>query len=240
MFSGRVTCGKMSLVMLHRLVPLAAVLLIITLAYNFVEGLLSILSGVNARSLTLVAFGADSYIEVLAAGAVLWRLTYRDEEAGEQAERRAMRFIGATFLVLAAAIVFQASVSLAERHRAEESLLGILVLVASVTLMPTLSMIKLWVAARTKLPVLAAEAKETVACSYLSLTALTGVVAIAVFGWWWLDSAAALLMVPWLVREGLEGLRMEACFEGIVPCFCRPCFFGLRGCKAVCCAPACC
>ena len=106
--------------------------------------------------------------------------------------------------------------------------------------MPTLSVIKLWVAARTKVPVLAAEAKETLACSYLSLTALTGVVAIAGFGWWWLDTAGALLMVPWLVREGLQGLRMEACFEGIVPCFCRPCFFGQRNCKAVCCAPACC
>ena len=70
---------------------------------------------------------------------------------------------------------------------------------------------KLRAAAHTGSRALAAEAKETLACSYLSFTLLLGLVANAAAGWWWADPAAALLMVPWLVREGLEGLRAERC-----------------------------
>ena len=86
-----------------------------------------------------------------------------------------------------------------------------------------------------RLLALAAEAKETIACSYLSLTLLAGLVANLLFGWWWLDAATALLLVPWLVREGLEGVRGDACFEGLTTCFCRSCLYGVRQCRAVCC-----
>jgi divalent metal cation (Fe/Co/Zn/Cd) transporter len=217
---------------------LARLLVGLTLFYNAFEGAVSVLAGVRAQSLTLVAFGADSYVEVLAAAAVLWRLSYEDEEEGERAEEHAMRLIGATFLLLAAGVSFDAVASLVNGRRAEESLLGILVLAASLVLMPTISIAKLWLAARTRMPVLAAEAKETVACSYLSLTTFGGLVAIALFGWWWLDASTALLMTPWLIKEGIEGIRAEACFDGIQPCFCRLCLFGLRKCPAPCCSPA--
>lgn len=218
----------------HRLLW-ASFLVGFTLLYNVFEGAASIIAGINANSLTLVAFGSDSYLEVLAAGAVLWRLSYKDEEEGERAEGRAMRVIGITFLLLAAGIAFQAVLSLADGKGAQESLFGLAVLALSLTLMPVLSLGKLWLAARTQMPVLAAEAKETIACSYLSLTAFAGLIAVALVGWWWLDSVAALLMVPWLVKEGVEGVKAEACFEGVVPCFCRLCFFGLRSCQAPCC-----
>ena len=220
--------------------PLAFALLLFTLLYNVGEGVVSVLSGIDAGSLTLVAFGADSYLEVLAAGAVLWRLTYRDDEAGEAAEKRAMRLVGATFLLLAAAIVFQAVSALATRESADESVPGVLVLTASLVIMPPLALAKLWLASRGNSPVLAAEAKETLACSWLTVTALLGVVAVFAFGWWWIDAAAALLMVPWLAKEGWEGIRAENCFEGLRPCFCKACTFGIRDCQPTCCSPSCC
>ena len=58
---------------------------------------------------------------------------------------------------------------------------------------------------------LLAEAKETLACSYLSLSLLTGLLLNSTLGWWWADPVAALLMVPWIVKEGLEGVRDEDC-----------------------------
>jgi divalent metal cation (Fe/Co/Zn/Cd) transporter len=219
---------------------LAVALLLLTAAYNLLEGVLALAAGLRAGSLTLLAFGADSYLEVTAAGAVLWRLSFRDAEAGERAERRALRLIGGTFLLLAAAVAVQATLALAARQAAAESHLGVAVLAASLVLMPFLSLAKLWTAARAALPALAAEARETVACAYLSLTAFAGVLATALVGWWWLDPITALLLVPWLVREGLEGLRGEACAEGERPCFCWWCLGGMRACARRCCLPACC
>jgi divalent metal cation (Fe/Co/Zn/Cd) transporter len=137
-------------------------------------------------------------------------------------------------------VAFQSVNALAGHHAAQESLVGIMLLAASLTVMPLLALAKLWTAARANLAVLAAEAKETVACSYLSLTAFAGLLATALLGWWWLDAAAALLLVPWLVREGLEGVRGDACFEGLRPCFCRACLGGLRSCATRCCTPVCC
>ncbi len=212
------------------LVRLAVGLLVLTLLYNVAEGAIAVLSGMRAHSLVLVAFGGDSYVEVLAAGAVLWRLTFRDEEAGERAEGRALRLIGATFLVLAAAVLFQGFLALVNRAGASESVVGLALLMTSLIVMPALAIAKLRIAAETNMPVFAAEAKETVACSYLSVTALLGLIATAAFGWWWLDATAALLMVPWLVKEGREGLKGEACYEGARVCWCRRCWFGIRAC----------
>lgn len=210
--------------------PGAFALLAITLLYNAAEGVAAIWAGISAGSIVLVSFGADSYLEVLAAGAVAWRLSFRDEEAGERAEARALRIVGFTFIALAAAVVFQSALSLSTREGAEESPAGIVILVASLVFMPLLATAKLRTAARAGLPALAAEAKETVACSYLSLTALLGLVATAIAGAWWIDPVAALLMVPWLIREGREGLRGEACFDGARLCWCRGCWFGFRAC----------
>lgn len=208
----------------------------LTAAYNVAEGLIAISSGVAAQSVALVAFGADSYLEVAAALAVGWRLMARDDEVGEQRETHALRFIGVTFLVLAAAVTIEAVLSLSGGEGASESLVGIVLLVASLAIMPAVAVAKLKVATERALPALAAEARETVACSYLSLTVLAGLVATWALGWWWLDAVAALAMVPWLVREGLEGVRGEACFDGAVLCWCRRCLWGVRDCRAACCA----
>jgi len=185
----------------------AKLLLAVTIAYNLIEGVVGLWAGLAAGSIALVAFGADSYLELAAASLVLWRLTVVDGDRAELIETRIRRFIGWTFLLLAAAVVGQAAWNLAAREGADESWLGIGIAIASVTVMPVVALLKLRVAARSDVPSLAAEAKETLACSYLSVTLLVGLVANALLGWWWLDSTTALLLVPWLIREGLEGVR---------------------------------
>ena len=214
----------------------AKILLLVTILYNVVEGVIAIWSGIAAGSFALVFFGADSYLEVAAASLVLWRVGIEDSEYAEVIEQRVVRFIGWTFLALSAAIVFQSVWSLSQQHGAEESLVGIGLALASVTVMPLIAFWKLQIAARGSLMSVAIEAKETMACSALSVTLLVGLVANAALGWWWLDAVTALLLVPWLLREGMEGIRGECCHDGMVLCSCRTCLFGLRACGAACCA----
>lgn len=185
-----------------------------TLAYNVIEAAIALASGAAADSIALVGFGLDSGIEVAAAAVMLWRLSLEtrgtDGEELERAERRVHRFVGATFLALAAYVTGQGW-TLWTQEAPQESLIGIALAAASLVIMPLVSWGKLRAAREIGSAALRAEAKETLACSYLSFALLLGLVANAAAGWWWADPAAALAMVPWLVREGREGIRGESC-----------------------------
>ena len=185
-----------------------------TMAYNVVEAGVAVGAGVLAGSIALVGFGLDSVIECAAAGALLWRLRVEargaDPVTVERTEQRVRRFIGATFLALSAYVLAEAGGTLLGGAHPEDSLPGIALAVASLVIMPLVAWGKLRVAARLGSASLRAEAKETLACAWLSVALLLGLVANAAAGWWWADPAAALVMVPWLVREGLEGLRAES------------------------------
>jgi len=190
-------------------------LVAITLAYNVLEAGIALWFGAGAESIALLGFGFDSAIECAAAGMLLWRLALEargaDAERIERAERRVHRFIGATFLALATYVTVQASLTLWRAQAPEESIPGIILAAASLVIMPLVAWGKLRAAREIPSAALRAEAKETLACSYLSFTLLLGLTANAVAGWWWADPVAALTMVPWLVREGLEGIRGEDC-----------------------------
>jgi len=181
-----------------------------TMAYNLVEAGIALWSGVVAGSIALVGFGLDSIIELAAASVLFWRLRVEArgaaEEAVEAAERRVHRFVGFTFFALAAYVLVIAVWTLVGPGEPAESLVGILLALASLIIMPLVAWGKFRAAREIPSPALRAEAKETLACSYLSFALLLGLTANALAGWWWADPAAALLMVPWLIREGWEGV----------------------------------
>jgi divalent metal cation (Fe/Co/Zn/Cd) transporter len=185
-----------------------------TLAYNLVEAGVAIWAGTEAGSIALLGFGLDSVIECAAAAVLLWRLAVElrggDEERVETAERRSRRFVGLTFLALAVYVLVESVLTLVSGDHPSSSLAGIVLAAVSLAVMPLLALAKLRTAGRLGSRALQAEAKETLACAYLSLTLLIGLALNAGFGWWWADPVAALAMVPWLVREGVEGVRGEA------------------------------
>ena len=196
------------------LVRWALWLLAFTIAYNVVEGVVAVWFGSAARSISLVAFGLDSGIECGAAAVLLWRIAIElrgaDEERTEAAERRAMRFVGGTFMALAIYVTAEAAMTLWNREPPEASVVGIVLTIVSLLVMPTLAWVKLRNARRIGSRALESEAKETIACAWLSSITLGGLAANAAFGWWWADPVAGLAMIPWLLREGMEGLRGEA------------------------------
>lgn len=190
-------------------------LVIATAAYNVVEAVIALWAGAAADSIALFGFGLDSVIETAAASVLLWRLYVEasgaDPETIDKSEHRVHRFVGATFVALAVYVVADAAWTLFARGTVAHSRIGLVVAAASLVIMPIIAVVKLKAAREIGSAALRAEAKETLACSYLSFTLLLGLVANSLAGWWWADPLAALLMVPWLVKEGIEGLRGGDC-----------------------------
>ena len=185
-------------------------LVIATMLYNIAEAVIALWAGSRAASIALIEFGLNSLIELSAGGLLLWRLRIElqggAEERVARADRRVHQFVGASFFALAVYVLGQASWMLWRQAAPDESPIGIILACLSLTIMPLVSFGKLRAAAVVGSRALRAEAKETLACSYLSLTLLLGLGANAALDWWWADPVAALGMLPWLIKEGREGL----------------------------------
>ena len=182
----------------------------LTIGWNVLEAVIAVSAGVLAGSVALVGFGLDSTIETIAAAALYIRLRAEmggaSEEQAEAHEARALRVVGVTFLILAAYIVYEAGSTLWFREPPEVSQVGIGLAALSLVVMPFLAFAKLRAGQKLQSRALIADSKETFVCSYLSLALLVGLGANGLYGAWWADPVAALLMLPWVVKEGLEAL----------------------------------
>lgn len=174
------------------------------ITYNLAEGVLSVVAGVLAGSVVLVGFGLDSAIEVSAAVVVVFHLTRSRDDEQPQWERRVAVFVGITLLGLAAYVAGRSVYSLVTESEPSESWIGIGITGASLVVMPVVSRMQRRLAERINSLALAADARETLVCTYLSATALAGLALNAFLGWWWADPLASLVMVFFIVREGWE------------------------------------
>jgi divalent metal cation (Fe/Co/Zn/Cd) transporter len=179
-----------------------------TIAYNTLEAVGSLIAGVLAGSVALVGFGVDSVIEVMASLAAQWRLrSDLDPVKRAGVEMWTRRIVAICFLALAVYVLADAANTLWQREAPDRSLFGIVVLALSVIVMPVLARSKKRVARAMRSGALEAEAGQTSLCAYLSVIGLGGVALNALFGWWWADPGAALIMVPIIAAEGWEGIR---------------------------------
>lgn len=185
-----------------------------TIGYNSLEGLIAVAAGLIAGSIALVGFGFDSFIEVTSGAVLLWRLhSDLDEERRERVEAISLRVIGACFVLLAIYVSYDSVKSLIRREAPQESIVGIVLAAVSLIVMPLLVRAKRRVARGINSGALMADSKQTEFCTYLSAILLGGLLLNAVVGWWWADPVAALVMVPIIVKEGIEGLRGETCCD---------------------------
>lgn len=185
-----------------------------TIGYNTLEGVTSIVAGLIARSVSLVGFGLDSVIEVTSGAALLWRLHHDlDLSRREQVERTALRTVGACFIALALYILYESGSMLIRHVPPKRSIFGIVIAAISVIVMPLLARAKRRVARQIGSGAMHADSKQADFCSYLSATLLGGLLLNAMLGWWWMDPAAGLVMVPIIGKEGIDGLRAETCCD---------------------------
>ena len=185
-----------------------------TVVWNTLEGLVAVISGIVAGSISLVGFGIDSFIEVTSGSVLLWRMSVdSDVHRRERNEKRALRMVGACFLLLAAYIAYESISDLWLRRAPEHSIPGIVLACVSLIVMPLLSRAKRKVGRALGSAAMRADAKQTEFCTYLSAILLLGLLANAFLGLWWADPVAALIMVPIIAKEGIEGLQGKACDE---------------------------
>ncbi|HEV2403922.1 MAG TPA: cation transporter [Ktedonobacterales bacterium] len=187
---------------------------IVTLIWMTVEAAVGIGAGVVARSVLLTAFGLDSVIELVTGGALLWRLATEARGGSlarvEWAERRAAWIAGIGLALLCAYVVVLSALSLLTRVRADASPVGIALAAVALAGMPLLARRKRRIAAAIESPALRGDAACSITCAYMAGALLLGLLARALFGWWWADSLAALALLIWLVpetREALDGAR---------------------------------
>jgi divalent metal cation (Fe/Co/Zn/Cd) transporter len=190
----------------------------VSLAYNLIEAAAAIAVGAIAGSIVLLGFGMDSLIELASSMAALWRLRADvDVAQRERVERIALRVIGLCFAGLAVYIAADATHALWARDHPHKTVPGIVIAALSIAVMPVLARAKRTVATRLGSRALEADATQTTLCAYLSAIVLGGLVLNALFGWWWADPVAALILTPIIAREGVAGLRGEPSCDD-----CRP------------------
>jgi divalent metal cation (Fe/Co/Zn/Cd) transporter len=172
----------------------------LTIAWMAVEAVVAIAAGVVASSALLIAFGADSVIELL-SGVALYRRLRGGSEAG------ATR-ISAVLLVLLCMYVLLTSIAGLLLHVVPgQPLAGIAVTAVAIVAMPVLARAKRRVNDVLDSPSLRADIAETVSCAYLAAATLAGLAISLLTGWWWAQYVAALALLVWLVPETLEAFE---------------------------------
>ena len=185
-----------------------------TIAWNAMEGIAALAAGVIAGSISLTAFGVDSFIEVMSGAVLLWLILMSvdaNQQRRERNERIALRLVGACFLALATYTAIESIRDLLTHSAPGHSVLGIVIACLSLIAMPILSKAKKRVGKELNSAAMHADAKQADFCAYLSGILLTGLILNTLLGWWWADPLAALIMVPIISREGYRSLRAEPC-----------------------------
>ena len=183
-----------------------------TIAYNVVEAIVAITAGSIASSTALIGFGLDSVIEVLSAAAVAWQFTRRDPERWEKGT---LRVIAVAFFALAAYVTVSSVTALVGGEQVEHSTLGIVITALSVVIMPFLSLAERRAGHELGSATAVADSKQTLICTYLSAAVLVGLVLNSLFGWWWADAIAGLVIAGFAVREGIEAWRGDTCATSV-------------------------
>lgn len=183
-----------------------------TVGYNLIEGIVSIAAGLLAGSVALVGFGLDSFVESLSGTVMIWRFSGHPSISPEEEERRearAVRLVGSAFLVLAAYVTYESIEKLVRREAPDPSLPGVIIALLSIVIMPILFYLKYKTGKALGSRSAVADSKQTLACVFLSVALLIGLGLNYLYGLWWADPVAGLVIVLFVAREGYEALREE-------------------------------
>jgi divalent metal cation (Fe/Co/Zn/Cd) transporter len=186
----------------------------LTLGWNVVGSAIVLVAAFSARSVALAGFGLDSLIEIFASVVVIWQLAaLRTAEEGgastaahqvaQRREKVALRLIGLAFFGLAISVALQSLFTVLSQRHPLPSMIGLAWLAATLIAMLLLALGKRITGAQLGNPVLMTEARVTLIDAALAGAVLLGLALNALFGWWWADPLAGLIIVYYGAKEGL-------------------------------------
>jgi len=181
-----------------------------TVVYNLLEAAVSLTAGILSGSIALKGFGIDSLVESLSGSVMIWRFKGRDHidsAQEEKIEKIANRLVAISFFILSAYIIYEAVSKLYYREPTQPSLLGLAIIIASIIIMPVLFYQKYKTGKALSSKSLIADSKETLACLFLSIAVLLGLLFNHFFGFWQADPVTGLVIAVYLVVEGIHTLR---------------------------------
>jgi divalent metal cation (Fe/Co/Zn/Cd) transporter len=184
----------------------------LSLAWMGAEGAIAVTAGVIAGSIALVSFGLDSAIEGVASLVIVWRFTGK-RLLSPAAEQRARKLVAVQFFLLAPYVAFEAIHKLVGGEQPEVSWIGIALVTSSMIGMPFLGVAKRRLANTLGSVATRGEGTQNLLCAYLAAAVLVGLLGNALFGLWWLDPVAALVVAGVAVREGRQSWRGEGCCD---------------------------
>lgn len=176
-----------------------------TIAWNVVEGIVSVTIGIMSGSISLFAFGLESSIEVFSSSVTVWELKC----AGKGRRKSALKMISSALLLVAVYIAFNAIEYLLDGHRPESTMIGIAYMFLVSMVMSIVGTLKRNLGRKMKNPVILAEANFTFLDVALSCSIMCGLILNALLGWWWTDSMLALVIAGNAFREGIKGMLLN-------------------------------
>jgi divalent metal cation (Fe/Co/Zn/Cd) transporter len=220
-----VPSGVSRTMLAHRIRLLVA----FTITYNVIEAAVAITAGTLASSTALVGFGLDSVIEVSSAAAVAWQFSVRDHERREGA---ALRVTAVSFFALAAYVGMESVRALVSGHHADHSTVGLVLAATSLVVMPALSTAQRRAGRQLDSASAVADSKQTLLCTYLSAVLLVGLGLNSLYGFWWADPAAGLVIAVIAVKEGISAWHGRSCCPSPVGMSVEPATGGCCGSSA--------
>jgi divalent metal cation (Fe/Co/Zn/Cd) transporter len=183
----------------------------LTIGWNVVEGVVAVAAGIVAGSISLIAFGLDSGVEVSTSLVLAWRLA-QERRGGCMADydRRATRWIAACFAVLAIYVSYEAVSQLVEQRAPDVSIPGITIATLSIIVMPVLARAKKRLGPVLGSQAVVSESRQTELCAWLSGVVLVGLGLNALLGWWWADPVAALAVAGFATFETVRTWRADS------------------------------
>ena len=179
-------------------------------AWHLIEFAIAVAAGIAAGSVALIGFGLDSLIELAAGTVIVWLFT-DGRGSSEHAERRAQQLIAASYGILVLYIGVDSIRDLLGSHHPGVSRVGIGLAAVTAPTMPLLARAKRNVGRKLNSSATVSEASQNMICAYLSIALLVGLLANALFAWWWADPVAALVIAAVAGKEGVDAWRGESC-----------------------------